>query len=118
MAAAGWLLVIFSTAPLVRFAGLAMVSIGAFCAMSILWTLPASVLSPPARAAGIAVISTAGIFGSAVSPSIIGFLRDRTGTFSAGLLYMVALLVVAIVCAWAAASRRPAELRTAATLST
>ena len=102
-AAAGWLLVTFSTVPLVRFAGLALVSIGAFCGMSIFWTLPASILSHAARPAGIALISTAGIFGSAVSPSIIGFLRDETGTFTSGLLYMVALLVAAIGCVWASA---------------
>jgi ACS family 4-hydroxyphenylacetate permease-like MFS transporter len=95
--------VTFSTVPLVRFAGLALVSIGAFCGMSIFWTLPASILSHAARPAGIALISTSGIFGSAVSPSIIGFLRDETGTFTSGLLYMVALLVAAIGCGWASA---------------
>ena len=98
IAAAGWLLVIFSAVPLVRFGGLALVSIGAFCGMSIFWTLPASVLSEGSRPAGIALISTAGIFGSAVSPSIIGLLHDQTGTFSSGLLYMVALLVMSIAC--------------------
>jgi ACS family 4-hydroxyphenylacetate permease-like MFS transporter len=102
-AAAGWLLVTFSTVPLVRFGGLALVSIGAFCGMAIFWTLPASVLSPAARPAGIALISTAGIFGSAVSPSIIGLLRDETGTFTSGLLYMVALLIGSIGCVWASA---------------
>ena len=102
-AAAGWLLVTFSTVPLVRFAGLALVSIGGFCGMSIFWTLPASILSQAARPAGIALISTAGIFGSAVSPSIIGFLRDETGTFTSGLLYMVALLIASIGCVWVSA---------------
>jgi ACS family 4-hydroxyphenylacetate permease-like MFS transporter len=97
-AAVGWLLVVFSSIALVRFGGLALVSIGGFCAMSILWTLPASVLSPAARPAGIAIISTAGILGSAVSPSIIGLLRDASGSFASGLLYMVVLLVVAIAC--------------------
>ena len=104
MAATGWLFVTWSTLPLVRFGGLALVSIGAFCGMSIFWTLPANVLSPAARPAGIALISTAGIFGSVVSPSIIGFLRDATGSFASGLLYMAALLVVSIGCVWA--SRR------------
>jgi len=103
MAAAGWLLVTLSTIPIARFSGLALVSVGAFCAMSILWTLPASVLSPGARPAGIALISTAGILGSAVSPSVIGLLRDQTGTFTSGLLYMVCLLIVSIVCVWLAA---------------
>jgi ACS family 4-hydroxyphenylacetate permease-like MFS transporter len=101
LAAGGWLLVTLSVVPLVRFGGLALVSIGAFCGMSIFWTLPAGVLSPAARPAGIALISTAGMFGSAVSPSIIGLLRDETGTFTSGLLYMVALLVVSIGCVWA-----------------
>jgi ACS family 4-hydroxyphenylacetate permease-like MFS transporter len=111
-AAVGWLLVTLPAVPLVRFGGLALVSIGAFCAMSILWTLPANVLSKSARPAGIALISMAGILGSAVSPSIIGFLRDQTGTFRSGLFYMVALLVVSIVCVWAAAG--PRYLRTTA----
>jgi ACS family 4-hydroxyphenylacetate permease-like MFS transporter len=71
--------------------------------MSIFWTLPASILSQAARPAGIALISTAGIFGSAVSPSIIGFLRDETGTFTSGLLYMVALLIASIGCVWVSA---------------
>lgn len=102
-AAAGWLLVTLSAVPLVRFGGLALVSIGAFCGMSIFWTLPASVLSPAARPAGIALVSTAGILGSAVSPSIIGFLRDETGTFASGLFYMVALLALSIACVWASA---------------
>ena len=104
MAVAGWLLVTLAAAAFVRFAGLVLVSIGAFSAMSIFWTLPASVLSRAARPAGIALISTAGMFGSAVSPSIIGMLRDRTGTFTAGLLYMVALLLVSIACVWASAA--------------
>jgi ACS family 4-hydroxyphenylacetate permease-like MFS transporter len=106
MAAAGWLLVTLSTVPLLRFGGLALVSIGAFCGMSIFWTLPASLLSPAARPAGIALISTAGIFGSVVSPSIVGFLRDQTGTFATGLLYMVALLMVSIGCVWASRRKR------------
>ena len=108
-AVGGWLLVTLAAAPSVRFAGLVMVSVGAFSAMSIFWTLPASVLSRAARPAGIALISTAGMLGSAVSPSVIGFLRDQTGTFTSGLLYMVALLLVSIACVWAsvAVGRRP-----------
>jgi ACS family 4-hydroxyphenylacetate permease-like MFS transporter len=103
-AALGWLLVTWSSVALVRFGGLALVSIGAFCAMSILWTLPANILSPAARPAGIAVMSTAGTFGSLVTPSIIGVLRDQTGTFTSGLLYLVALLIASIVCVRASAS--------------
>jgi MFS transporter, ACS family, 4-hydroxyphenylacetate permease len=105
-AACGWLLVTWSSVALVRFSGLALVSIGAFCAMSILWTLPADILSPAARPAGIAVMSTAGTFGSLVTPSIIGLLREQTGNFASGLLYLVALLIAAIVCVRASIGQR------------
>ena len=108
LAALGWVLVVMAASPLARFAGLTLVSIGAFCGMAIFWTLPAAVLSPAARPAGIAVISTAGIFGSAVSPSIIGMLRDATGNFSAGLLYVAVLLVVSIGCVGAGSARQRA----------
>ena len=103
-AACGWLLVTWSSVALVRFSGLALVSIGAFCAMSILWTLPANILSAAARPAGIAVMSTAGTLGSLVTPSIIGLLRDQTGNFASGLLYLVALLIASIVCVRASVS--------------
>ncbi|MFN8061747.1 MAG: MFS transporter [Vicinamibacterales bacterium] len=105
MAMAGWGLVALSSVVLVRFAGLALVSVGAFSAMSIFWTLPASMLSVDARPAGIGLVSSLGILGSAVSPSIIGALRDATGSFVSGLLFMAVLLLVSIGCAWAAVHR-------------
>ncbi len=97
MAAAGWLLVIFFPAPELRLAGLIFTVSGAFCAMCTFWTLPQSLLSEAARPAGIGLISAVGLLGSAVSPAVIGFLRDATGNFSAGLFYVTALLAVSIV---------------------
>jgi ACS family 4-hydroxyphenylacetate permease-like MFS transporter len=97
MAAAGWLLVIFFPAPELRLVGLIFTVSGAFCAMCTFWTLPQSLLSEAARPAGIGLISAVGLLGSAVSPAVIGFLRDATGNFSAGLFYVTALLAVSIV---------------------
>ena len=54
LAALGWVLVVMAASPLARFAGLTLVSIGAFCGMAIFWTLPAAVLSPAARPASSA----------------------------------------------------------------
>jgi ACS family 4-hydroxyphenylacetate permease-like MFS transporter len=96
MAAAGWLLVIFFPEPELRLVGLIFTVSGAFCAMCTFWTLPQSLLSEAARPAGIGLISAVGLLGSAVSPAVIGFLRDLTGSFSAGLFYVTALLVVSI----------------------
>jgi ACS family 4-hydroxyphenylacetate permease-like MFS transporter len=47
-----------------------------------------------AEAASIALISTAGILGSATSPTIVGFLRDLTHSFNSGLWYAVGLLML------------------------
>jgi ACS family 4-hydroxyphenylacetate permease-like MFS transporter len=97
MAAAGWLVVIYFPAPEVRLFGLIFTVSGAFCAMCVFWTLPQSLLSERARPAGIGLISAVGLLGSAVSPAVIGFLRDLTGNFSAGLFYVTGLLAVSIM---------------------
>jgi ACS family 4-hydroxyphenylacetate permease-like MFS transporter len=107
MAAAGWLLVIFFPAPTLRLVGLVFTVSGAFCAMATFWTLPQALLSEAARPAGIGLISAVGLLGSAVSPAVIGFLRDLTGNFSAGLFYVTALLVVSIVLVLTVARLRP-----------
>lgn len=96
MAAAGWLLVIYFPQPELRLVGLIFTVSGAFCAMCTFWTLPQSLLSEAARPAGIGLISAVGLLGSAVSPAVIGFLRDATGNFSAGLFYVTALLMLSI----------------------
>jgi MFS transporter, ACS family, 4-hydroxyphenylacetate permease len=108
MAAIGWLLVIYFPQPELRLAGLVFTVSGAFCAMSTFWTLPQSILSEAARPAGIGLISAVGLLGSAVSPAVIGFLRDLTGSFSAGLFYVTALMAVSIVLVLIVSRLRPA----------
>ena len=107
MAAIGWLLVIYFPEPELRLVGLIFTVSGAFCAMSTFWTLPQSLLSEAARPAGIGLISAVGLLGSAVSPAVIGFLRDATGSFSAGLFYVTALLAVSIVLILIVSRLRP-----------
>ncbi|WP_213772237.1 MFS transporter [Bradyrhizobium sp. dw_78] len=105
MAAVGWLMVIYFSQPELRLAGLIFTVSGAFCAMSVFWTLPQAILSEEARPAGIGLISAVGLLGSAVSPAVIGILRDLTGNFNAGLFYVTALLVVSMVLIWAVGRR-------------
>lgn len=96
MAAVGWLMVIYLGQPELRLAGLIFTVSGAFSAMSVFWTLPQAILSEEARPAGIGFISAVGLLGSAVSPAVIGILRDFTGNFNAGLFYVTALLVISM----------------------
>lgn len=93
-AAAGWLLASATSHPLIQLSGIVMASMGSFSAMAIFWTTPDSTISLQARALAIAVINAFGNMGSAVSPLCIGFLRDRTGSFSSGLWLVAGLLVI------------------------
>ncbi len=81
MAAVGWLMVIYLAQPELRLAGQIFTVSGSFSAMSLFWTLPQAILSEEARPAGIGFISAIGLLGSAVSPAVIGILRDLTGSF-------------------------------------
>jgi ACS family 4-hydroxyphenylacetate permease-like MFS transporter len=97
LTALGWIVVIAIAELSFRMLGLVFATAGAFTAMAIFWTVPASVLSESGRPAGIALISSAGILASAISPSVIGSLRDLTGSFSSGLWYATLLLGISIV---------------------
>ena len=84
-----------------RYLGLVFVSIGSFCGLLVFWTFPASaaILSPDARPAGIALINCIGIGGgSAIGPIVIGYLKDWTGSFTSGLVYVVAMLIMSMIC--------------------
>jgi MFS transporter, ACS family, 4-hydroxyphenylacetate permease len=101
VAALGWFLVIFSATAALRYLGLILVSMGSFCALLTFWTFPASsaILSSEARPAGIALINCVGIGGgSSIGPFVIGYLKDLTGSFTSGLLYVVAMLVLGVIC--------------------
>jgi len=108
LAASGWVLVIAFDMPAVRYLGLVLVSVGSFCGMLTFWTFPAStaILSPEARPAGIALINCIGIGGgSAIGPVVIGYFKDLTGSFTAGLVYVVVMLIIGVICIASVAAR-------------
>lgn len=93
LAAVGWIFVASFLLPDVRMLGLVFCSAGGFTAMSVLWAVPPLLLSPAARPAGIAFISSCGILASMATPLLIGYLRDLTHNFLAGLFFLAAMLV-------------------------
>jgi MFS transporter, ACS family, 4-hydroxyphenylacetate permease len=108
LAAFGWLLVVTFNLAEMRYLGLVFVSIGSYCAVLTFWTIPASaaILSPDARPAGIALINCIGIGGgSAIGPAVIGYLKDLTGSFTAGFVYVVAMLIMSVICIALVAAR-------------
>jgi len=97
IAALGWTIVVLSAIPDIRLTGLILVSVGAFTGMALFWAFCTPLLTLEQRPASIALISTAGILGSATSPTIVGFLRDLTHSFNSGLWYAVGLLMLGII---------------------
>ena len=59
----------------------------------VFWAIPPTYLSREAAAAGIAVISSIGILGGFVSPSIMGWMKTLTGSLDAGLLLMAGISI-------------------------
>lgn len=94
----GWCVIVLAPGPELRVLGLALTTGGAAAAQPVFWALPNKVLTPSARPAGIAFICTIGLIASAVSPLIIGFLRDMTGSFTSGLMYVAAMVFVGMIC--------------------
>ena len=92
-AALGWIFVASFALPDLRMLGLVLCSTGGFAAMSVLWAVPPLLLSPAARPAGIAFISSCGILASMATPLLIGFLRDLTHSFVAG-VYLLAVVLI------------------------
>ncbi|MEO8206181.1 MAG: MFS transporter [Chthoniobacterales bacterium] len=65
--------------------GLCLGAGGVMAIISISWSLPAALLSGAAAASGIALINSFGNLGGFVSPTLIGFVADKTGNMDFGL---------------------------------
>jgi MFS transporter, ACS family, tartrate transporter len=75
--------------------GLFVVAGGAFYGFQpVFWAVPTLFLSESAAAASIGLINAVGNLGGFIGPMVIGYLANRTHSFSPGLLYLVASLFV------------------------
>jgi nitrate/nitrite transporter NarK len=63
-----------------------------WAAYTVFWAIPSEYLQGTAAAGGIALINSLGLLGGFVSPTLIGAVKDLTGSLEGGLLAMVALL--------------------------
>jgi ACS family tartrate transporter-like MFS transporter len=84
----------------VSLAWMSVALLGITAARAIFWTIPTRFLTGMAAAGGLAFINSIGTIGGFVAPSLIGWLKDRTGSFSPGLLSMAGFLLLATVMAW------------------
>ena len=73
---------------------------GVNAARALFWTIPPRFLSGMAAAGGLALINSIGTMGGFVGPTIMGFLRDHTGSFAVGQMALGGFLLAASLLAW------------------
>jgi hypothetical protein len=72
--------------------------------------MPSGFLSGSAAAGGIALVSSLGAIFAILSPTIVGWATDRTGTLAAGQYYYGTLfLLAAIILPWGTRIQSPAN---------
>ena len=75
--------------------GLSLITIGLYASNAHLFPLPAVFLTGPALASGIAWVNSVGILGGSVSPPVMGWLKDYTGSYSGGLYALAGFALLA-----------------------
>jgi len=100
LSALGLVLAIWSHSFVISLAGLTAAVVGTNTARAILWTIPTRFLSGIGAAGGLALINSVGTIGGFVGPSIMGLLKDATGSFNTGLLALSGFLFVSTVLAF------------------
>ena len=77
---------VFAESQLVSLAAITVGATGTLAVLPIFWTRPATLPGGAAGAGAIALINAVGNIGGFVGPYMMGFLRERTGVFTGGLL--------------------------------
>src|SRR5580658_508702 len=95
LAAAGFVVSQATDNVVIGVLALTIAAMGSNARQAPFWSVGSSLLTGTSSALTIAVISSFGQLGSFVSPYVVGFLTDRTGTYAAGTLYFTGCMFVA-----------------------
>ncbi len=85
--------------PILAMVALTFAAIGIYAAIPPFWAMPTAFLSGTAAAGGIALINSMGNLGGFFGPSIVGWVKQSTGSFTNGLLALAAFVLMAGVLA-------------------
>lgn len=102
----GFIASAYFTSPVPAMIALAVAAVGDLGTRGPFWALPTRFLTGGAAAAGIALINTMASLGGFVGPSMVGFVREVTGSFAGGLVFLAMLLLLAAGAALALRSAR------------
>ena len=96
IAAAGLAAGAFLNDPVAKMVAFSVAGFGIFGSLPVFWTLPTAFLSGAAAAGGIAIINSIGNLAGFVGPSVMGLIKDATGSFTNGLLALVGVAILAL----------------------
>ena len=105
---AGFLLGGFADNVYVSIIAFSFGAVGIYSTLPLFWTVLTGILSGAAAAAGIALINSIGNLAGYFGPYLIGWLKDHTRGYAAGLLLIAAALGFSTVLGFVL-SRRPVE---------
>jgi ACS family tartrate transporter-like MFS transporter len=97
--AAGFALAALVPASLtLSLAALSLAAMGVWGTLGPFWALPTAFLTGRGAAGGVALVNSVANIGGFIGPTLMGYMRDLTGTFAAGLwLLTVALATGAVI---------------------
>jgi ACS family tartrate transporter-like MFS transporter len=75
-------------------------AIGIYGSKPAFWPLPSAFLTGAAAAGGIALVNSIGNLGGFVGPYVVGWIKDATGSFEAGLYFLAACALASAVLAF------------------
>jgi MFS transporter, ACS family, tartrate transporter len=97
-------------------AAFALATFGFYGMKSPFWPLPSTFLTGTALAAGLALINSLGNFAGYLGPIVVGYAKDATGSFEAGLFALAAAALVSTLTALGCALWMPRGAASAAQL--
>lgn len=97
LAAIGFFASVASNALVPAMLGLTVAVVGLSSVRTCFYSIPATFLGREAAAGGLAFINAAGSLGGLFGPYMVGWLKDTTGSFQAGLIGMGGMLILATV---------------------
>jgi ACS family tartrate transporter-like MFS transporter len=73
---------------------LTLAAVGIYAAIGTFWSLPTAILTGTGAAAGLALVNAVGNLGGFAGPSIVGVIRQATGSFTVALLFLAGAMAL------------------------
>jgi MFS transporter, ACS family, tartrate transporter len=112
LAAAGLVVAGWFGSSFLALIGMSLATVGIYGSRASFWPMPSQFLTGSAAAGAIALINATGNLGGYVGPFVVGWIKDETNSFQAGLYFLAACALMGAIITWLAptASGKQAKL--------